>query len=55
MEEQKKTYTAPEAQKVEFDFREQVVASDEEPSCDGHQVWGSDYQVGRCWPLYTSG
>ena len=52
MENQKKTYTAPEVQKVEFDFREQVVASGE--SCDGHQVWGSDYQVGRCWPLYTA-
>ena len=52
MENKKKNYRTPQAELVEFDFKEQVVASGE-ASCDHHRVWDAAYP-NRCWPLYTA-
>ncbi len=56
MENEKKAYESPEVEMIEFDFRDQVVASGGGGSayCNSRTVWGTSYRDGRCWPVYTA-
>ena len=52
--EKKENYTVPEAEIIEFDFKEQVVASGEtQRQCTSYQVFDGNYATGRCWPIYS--
>ena len=53
MENEKKVYTEPKAEKIEYDFRNQVVASGTSEKCESYQVFDGSYSTGRCWPLYS--
>ncbi len=56
MENEKKVYSTPEAEKIEYDFSEQVVAASggyRTNDCRSDAVWDASYKYGRCWPLYT--
>ena len=52
--ENKEKYTVPEAEIVEFDFKEQVVASGQsQTECTSYKVYDGSYATGRCWPYYS--